>query len=176
MMIMEWFNVGKIVNTHGVRGEMKVLSVTDFEEERFAAGETLYLVMENAAQEPMPVTVRHCRRHKQFILVSVEEISSIEEAEKWKNALIQIPETQLGELEEDEYYYHEIIGCAVYSEAGEPLGEVKEVLSPGANDVWVVDPAQGENDILVPYIDDIVKQVNVKEKIIVIHVMEGLLS
>ncbi|MGY4689799.1 ribosome maturation factor RimM [Salibacterium sp. K-3] len=172
-MRMEWFNVGKVVNTHGIQGELKVFPITDFEEERFAPGETLYMVKEG--REHTPVTVSHCRRHKQHRLLRVEEITSIEEAETWKEAVLQIPETALAELEEDEYYYHEIIGCDVYGEEGTLLGRVKEVLSPGANDVWVVQAAAGGPDIMVPYIDDIVKQVDVHDKTITIHVMEGLL-
>ncbi|SFM26840.1 16S rRNA processing protein RimM [Salibacterium qingdaonense] len=173
MMRMEWFNVGKIVNTHGIKGEWKVFPITDFEEERFAQGMVLYL--SKGSMERTPVTVSHSRRHKQHRLLTVEEISSVEEAETWRDAVLQIPETELTELREDEFYYYEIIGCRVYAEEGTLLGEVKEVQSPGANDVWVVEAAGGGSDILVPYIDDIVKQVNVKEKTITIHVMEGLL-
>ncbi len=80
----------------------------------------------------------------------------------------------MGELAEGEYYYHEVIGCKVVTENGEELGTITEILSPGANDVWVIKRPKGQ-DLLIPYIDDIVLQVNVEQKQVTIHVMEGLL-
>ncbi|RSL31253.1 ribosome maturation factor RimM [Salibacterium salarium] len=174
--MMEWYNVGKVVNTHGVRGEIRVIPTTDFEEERFVKGEDIYLYRADTDSERHQVTIENVRYHKQFTLLTFSEISSLDEAEKWKNSLLQIPETKLQELDEGEYYYHEIIGCMVYSEEGDALGPVREILSPGANDVWVVEPYEGKNDILVPYIDDVVKKVDINNKTIVIHVMEGLMS
>ncbi|SDG97089.1 16S rRNA processing protein RimM [Alteribacillus persepolensis] len=170
---MEWFNVGKIVNTHGVRGEVKVLSVTDFEEKRFAKGAVLYF---EKGAEKEKVTVKDVRYHKQFLLLTLHEYTSLNDVEKWKGASIVIPETDLEELEEGEFYYHQIIGCDVYSEEGEQLGRIKEILTPGANDVWVVKPARGNKDIMIPYIDDVVKDIDIENQMVTIHVMEGLLS
>ncbi|MFB4162639.1 ribosome maturation factor RimM [Alteribacillus sp. JSM 102045] len=172
--MMEWFNVGKIVNTHGVRGEIKVLPITDFEEERFALGKELYLSHERQ-QDKEKVTVKNVRTHKQFVLLTFEEYSTLDEVERWKGGLIQVPEEDLLELEEGEFYYHEIIGCQVYSEDGELLGEVREIISPGANDVWVVKPNKGKKDIMIPYIEDVVKSVDKDNKKIIVHVIEGLL-
>ncbi len=174
MIIMEWFNVGKIVNTHGVRGEIKVLPITDFEQERFAKGKELYIGHETGSDKEK-VTVKNVRSHKQFILLTLEKITSLDEAEKWKGGMIYVPEDDLQELDEGEYYYHEIIGCQVYSEDEELLGEVREILSPGANDVWVVKPLEGKKEIMIPYIDDVVKEVDTVHKKITVHVMEGLL-
>ncbi len=172
-MQKQWFNVGKIVNTHGVKGEVRVISKTDFPEERYKPGNTLYLFMEG--KEPVQVTVGSHRLHKQFHLLQFEEISTLTEAETLKNALIKVPEDQLSPLAEDEYYFHEIIGCDVFSEEGDLIGKVKEILTPGANDVWVVG-RQGKKDALIPYIDAVVKDINVKDKTIKIHIMEGLLD
>jgi 16S rRNA processing protein RimM len=170
----KWFNVGKIVNTHGIRGEVRVISKTDFAEERYKKGNTLYIFMNNAS-EPIEVTVKTHRVHKSFDLLSFEGYDNINLVEKFKGALIKIPESQLGELEEGEYYFHEIIGCTVVTNTGETIGTVKEILTPGANDVWVV-KAKGGKEILIPYIAEVVTDVNVKDKIITIHPMEGLLE
>jgi 16S rRNA processing protein RimM len=169
-----WFNVGKIVNTHGIRGEVRVISKTDFADERYRVGNTLYIFMDHAS-EPIEVKVKSHRVHKSFDLLSFEGYDNINLVEKFKGAIIKVPESQLGKLEEGEYYFHEIIGCTVVTEQGETIGTVKEILTPGANDVWVVKD-KGGKEILIPYIADVVKNVDVKEKLITIHPMEGLLE
>jgi 16S rRNA processing protein RimM len=170
----KWFNVGKIVNTHGIRGEVRVISRTDFANERYKVGNTLYIFMENA-DAPIEVKVARHRVHKSFDLLTFEGYDNINLVEKFKGAMIKIPESQLQPLNEGEYYFHEIIGCTVITEEGEIIGQVKEILTPGANDVWVVKRKNGK-DVLIPYIDDIVKAVDVAEKKITIHPMEGLLE
>ncbi|MEB4594345.1 ribosome maturation factor RimM [Bacillus amyloliquefaciens] len=173
-MTNRWFNVGKIVNTHGIKGEVRVISKTDFAEERYKPGNTLYLFAEGAA-EPIKVTVSAHRLHKQFRLLQFKEMPSLNEVEHLRNMVIKVPEEDLGELEEDEFYFHEIIGCEVVSEDGELIGTVKEILTPGANDVWVV-ARKGKKDALIPYIASVVKDININEKKIKIHVMEGLID
>lgn len=169
----KWFNVGKIVNTHGIKGEVRVISRTDFAEDRYKPGNHLFIFLENV-QAPIEVVVSSHRVHKNFDLLTFEGYENVNEVEKFKGGLLKVPESQLGELEEGEYYFHEIIGCIVFTEEGEELGPIKEVLTPGANDVWVINAKNGK-EVLIPYIDDIVKHVDVKEKRIVIHLMEGLL-
>ncbi|WP_242219522.1 ribosome maturation factor RimM [Bacillus cereus group sp. BfR-BA-01380] len=169
----KWFNVGKIVNTHGVRGEVRVISRTDFPEERYKVGNTLYIWQEKAT-EPLAVKITSHRQHKSFDLLTFEGYNNVNEVEQLKGSLVKVPEDQLGELAEGEYYYHEIIGCTVVTEDGETIGTIKEVLSPGANDVWVIKQPKGQ-DVLIPYIEEVVLQVNINEKLVTIHVMEGLL-
>ncbi|MBF8418602.1 ribosome maturation factor RimM [Heyndrickxia coagulans] len=169
----QWFNVGKIVNTHGIRGEVRVISKTDFKAERYKPGNTLYLFLPGC-NEPVALTIESHRVHKQFDLLKFEGFDSIGEAEKWKGGMLKVSEEQLNELGENEFYFHEIIGCEVVTTAGEKVGTVKEILTPGANDVWVVKTAQ-QKEALIPYIEDVVKKVDKKEKRIVIEPMEGLL-
>jgi 16S rRNA processing protein RimM len=170
----KWFNVGKIVNTHGIKGEVRVISKTDFPEERYQKGNVLYLFMPQS-NTPMELTIKSHRSHKNFDLLVFEGYENINEVEKFRDGILKVPESQLGELDEDEFYYHEIIGCQVFTTAGEELGKVTEILSPGANDVWVV-KGKGGKEQMIPYIHDVVKEVDVKEKRIEIEPMEGLLS
>ncbi|MDO6449662.1 ribosome maturation factor RimM [Oceanobacillus profundus] len=165
------FNVGKIVNTHGIRGEVKVLRISDFEE-RFAPGEKLFVVKDEQSIE-LEITAH--RMHKGFDLLQFEGYTNINDVETFKGCKLKISEAQLTELQQDEYYYHEIIGCEVFTTAGENIGKIKEILSPGANDVWVVKQQAGK-DILIPYIDDVVTEVDVANKKIVVELMEGLLD
>ncbi|MCY7822839.1 ribosome maturation factor RimM [Bacillus spizizenii] len=173
-MTKRWFNVGKIVNTHGIKGEVRVISKTDFAEERYKPGNTLYLFMDGR-NEPVEVTVNTHRLHKQFHLLQFKERQSLNEVEKLKNAIIKVPEEDLGELNEGEFYFHEIIGCEVFTEDGELIGKVKEILTPGANDVWVIG-RKGKKDALIPYIESVVKHIDVSEKKIEVELMEGLID
>ncbi len=168
----KWYNVGKIVNTHGIKGEVRIISRTDFPEERYRAGNTLHIFMEE--KEPIEVKVQSHRTHKNFDLVTFAGFDNVNDVERFKGALVKVHESQLEELEAGEFYFHEIIGCTVVTEEGEEIGAINEILTPGANDVWVVKGARGK-EILIPFIDDIVKEIDVKEKRIVIHLMEGLI-
>ncbi|MFS0882229.1 ribosome maturation factor RimM [Metabacillus niabensis] len=173
-MSEKWFNVGKIVNTHGIRGEVRVISKTDFADERYQPGNTLYIFKEGS-QEPIKVVVESHRVHKNFDLLTFEGMHSIQDVEQFKGSLLKVDENQLSELDEGEYYFHEIIGCSVYTDNGEEIGTIREILATGANDVWVVKRKVGK-DLLIPYIDEIVKEIDIDEKKIIITPMEGLLD
>jgi 16S rRNA processing protein RimM len=170
----KWFNVGKIVNTQGIKGEVRVISTTDFPGERYKKGNVLFLFLPKN-ETPVQLTIKSHRKHKNFDLLLFEGYENINEVEKFRDGIIKVPESQLGELDEGEFYFHEIIGCLVFTKNGEEVGKVTEILTPGANDVWVVKGKKGK-EILIPYIDDVVKKVDLKEKIILIDPMEGLLS
>ncbi|MFD4815258.1 ribosome maturation factor RimM [Peribacillus butanolivorans] len=169
-----WFNVGKIVNTHGLLGEVRVISSTDFPEKRFKVGNTLYLFRETE-KKPLPLIIRSHRNHKNFNLLTFENYYNVGQVEAFRNGVLKIKEAQLGKLDEGEFYFHEIIGCSVFTDEGVGIGEIIEVLTPGANDVWVIKKA-GSKDILIPYIDQIVKEVDISAKKVIITPMEGLLD
>ncbi|WP_040948634.1 ribosome maturation factor RimM [Gorillibacterium massiliense] len=169
------FNVGKIVNTHGIRGEVKVVIQTDFADVRFSKGSKL-LLQDAEEKELLPVTVESGKPQKNVWLVKFSNIGDINMAEKFKGWSIKVDDEHLVELEEDEFYHHEIIGCQVITEDGEELGTISEILSPGANDVWVVERPKGKGKpILIPYIDDVVLDVNIADKKVTVQLLEGLL-
>ncbi|WP_088809534.1 MULTISPECIES: ribosome maturation factor RimM [Listeria] len=168
------FNVGKIVNTHGLMGEVRVISRTDFASERYRTGNKLFLYLKNE-NTPIELTVRSHRVHKNFDLLTFEGYTGINQVEKMKEGILKVPEEALGELEENAYYFHEIIGCHVRTSDGLLLGEITEILTPGANDVWVVKPERGK-EMLIPYIADVVKKIDIGSKEIVIEPLEGLLD
>lgn len=170
----KWFNVGKIVNTHGIKGEVRVISKTDFAEQRYKKGNSLFLFLQGEAT-PVELKVKTHRIHKNFDLLSFEGYENINQVEKFRDGILKVPESQLEKLPIGEYYFHEIIGCTVYADDGSEIGKVKEILTPGANDVWVV-KGMGGKEQLIPYIEDIVKEIDVSEKKIVITPIEGLLS
>ncbi|MBS4198933.1 ribosome maturation factor RimM [Bacillus sp. FJAT-49732] len=171
---MNWFNVGKIVNTHGIKGEVRVISKTDFPEERYAPGSLLYLFLPKK-KEPIELIVNTHRKHKNFDLLTFENYSNINDVELWREGILKVTEEQLNDLPEGEYYFYEIIGCTVITEDEEEIGIVKEILSPGANDVWVVKRKDGK-EFLIPYIEDVVIDISVEDKRIIINPIEGLLE
>lgn len=167
--------VGKLVNTHGIRGEIKVLSRTDFPEVRFAPGSQL-LIMPEDGKERLEVTVESSREHKGMYIVKLKGYHDINQVEKYKGSLIKVTSEDRVELPDNEYYFHDIIGCEVFSDNPDDgkLGVITEILTPGANDVWVVKRPKGQ-DLLIPVIDDVVLDVDVPGKKVKVHVMEGLL-
>ncbi|MWV43580.1 ribosome maturation factor RimM [Paenibacillus sp. HJL G12] len=172
-MPQQLMNVGKIVNTHGIKGEIKVLPHTDFPEIRFAKDSELLIVPADG-KAPLPVTVQSSRFHKNMYIVKLEGYEHINEVEKFKGSMLKVTQDDLVELPDDEYYFHQIVGCHVVTDEDKDLGVITEILTPGANDVWVVKSSDGKS-ILIPYIDDVVLDVNVKDKKVRVHLMEGLL-
>lgn len=132
----DYLNVGKIVNTQGIKGEVRVISKTDFPEERYQKGAMLLLFQEKKA--PIELVVKSHRKHKNFDILSFEGHPNINDVEKYRDGILKVAKDNLAELAEDEFYYHQIIGATVYDETSSELGKIKEILSPGANDVWVV--------------------------------------
>ncbi|MCM6932412.1 ribosome maturation factor RimM [Enterococcus italicus] len=169
----EYLNVGKIVNTHGIRGEVRVISQTDFALERYQPGKMLMLFREN--QAPLTLTIDTYRRHKNFDLLSFEGYPSINQVESFRDGILKVAKEDRVELAENEFYYYEIIGAEVVTEEGKVIGKVKEILSPGANDVWVVQ-RKGKKDALLPYIDSVIKEVDVTAQKIIVEIPEGLLD
>jgi 16S rRNA processing protein RimM len=164
--------IGRIVNTHGIRGELKIVSETDFPE-RFEIGSSLVIV--DSSNKQTPVKVQSARLHKNMYIVKFEQFGNINEVEIYKGSLLKMEEKYQQPLEEGEYYYREIMGCKVIAEDGQELGVISEILTPGANDVWVVKRPKGK-DLLLPVIDEVVLDVDVTNKLIRIHLMEGLLE
>ena len=133
---MTYYNVGKIVNTQGLQGELRVLSVTDFADERFKKKSVLAL-FDDKDNHIMDVEIASHRKHKNFDIVKFKGLYHINDVEKYKGCSLKIAEENLTDLDDGEFYYHEIIGLDVY-EGDSLIGQVKEILQPGANDVWVV--------------------------------------
>ena len=166
------FLIGKIVNTHGIRGEVRVEQITDFSE-RFAVGNQVYIVPKN--QPPIPVTIASHRLHKQYHLLRFEGFDHIDDVEPFKQADLKITEEDLSDLPEGEYYYHEIIGCQMYTTNEDYIGVVVDIFPTGANDVWVIERENGK-EALIPYIQEVVKEIDLSTKKIYIELMEGLLD
>ncbi len=168
------FTVGSIVGTHGLKGEVRVLSRTDFPHLRFAKGSIL--TMQGNHRAAQVVHVLSGRLQKNIYVVSFEEINTIDEAEKCRGMDLFVSREQLPDLSEGHYFVRDLLGCTVVSiEDGTILGTLVDVLSPGANDVYVVKNSSGI-ELLLPAIPDCIRHVDIAQKRMVVYVMPGLLD
>jgi 16S rRNA processing protein RimM len=157
--------VGRVRAPRGVVGELKVEPLTDFPD-RFAPGETLWV-------RGQPFTVEDVRRHHNDLLLKLEGIDRPEDGEDLRDCLLEVPESELRPLAEGEFYRFQVVGLRVYDGEGNALGEVTEVLPTGGNDVYVVRGPEGE--VLVPAIDDVVREVDIAGGRMVVALMKGML-
>jgi 16S rRNA processing protein RimM len=163
-------DVGRITGAHGIRGEVKVLSLTDFPERFYPETE---LLMVTVAGQMRPVTVLTCREHKGHYLLHLDGISDRTAAEACRGSYLKIREGDLKSLPDGRYYHFQILGLEVVTDDGRGLGKVEEVLPTGGNLVLVVKGTEGE--VLLPFIDDVVLQVDLEAGRIKVHLLEGLL-
>ncbi|HBF74098.1 MAG TPA: ribosome maturation factor RimM [Lactobacillus sp.] len=171
-----YYKVGTIVNTHGIRGELRVVATTDFPEQRFKKGSQLALFKNEQDTKPVgTITINSSRQHKGFILITLAGYDNINDVLKYKGMVLKVAEENLSDddLEDGQYYYHQIIGLKVVNEDGEELGTIKEILAPGANDVWVVSRPE-KDDLLLPVIDQVVKKIDLAAGQVTVELMEGL--
>lgn len=160
--------VGKITNTHALKGEVKVLCWTD-SPRQFEEFEYLYA----GINERIKLYFERVRYQKNNLIIKFKGIDSIEQAEELKNRVLLADRDQLGEP--DGYYICDILGIKVYTINDEYLGEITDVFATGSNDVYVVTPPKG-NDILIPVIDEVVKEVDIDKNIAVVELIKGLMD
>jgi 16S rRNA processing protein RimM len=156
--------IGKIVAPHGVRGDIRILPLTE-KPDLFLDLE--YLLLEGGKK----LTVKNARFQKRMILVTTKEITSMNEAELLRDKNIYIKAEDLPELEEDEFYVADLVGIPVYDLEGKQIGTFKDSLSTGSNDVYII-AVPGAKDILVPALKEYFKEINLAEKRIVVKLPE----
>lgn len=166
----DFFRVGVIANTHGIRGEVKIFSTTD-DVKRFDYLKEAYI---DAGKEKIKVEVSNVRYFKNLVIVKFKGIDNINDIERYKGKDLLVTRENALPLEEGEYYLADIIGANVYTEDGNLFGSLEDVIETGANLVYSVQHEGKE--VLLPVIDDCVKEVNVEEKKVIVHIMKGLLD
>lgn len=165
----ERFQVGVISSTHGIRGEVKVFPTTD-NVKRFKKGITLIL---DTGKEERQLIVEGVKFFKQFVILKFEGINHINDIEKYKSKSLYVTRENAIKLKKNEYFIADLIGVQVWEDNGDFLGELKDVIETGANDVYVIKQENGK-DILLPAIKECILSVEIEEKKMIVHVMEGL--
>lgn len=168
---MDYFNIGKIVNTHGIRGEVKVIPLTD-EPKRFELLEYVYIDNNRKIEK---YTIDGIKYFKNMIIIKFEELKDMTSAEKLKQSIIKIPRELALPLEDDEYYVQDLIGIDVSTDAGKNLGTIKDIIFTGSNDVYVIE-TDDKKEILIPAIKQCIKQIDMNNKTMVVSLLEGLID
>jgi len=166
----EYFEIGQIVNTSGLKGEIKIKPFTD-DITKFNNFKTIYVSVKKELKE---FEIEHVRFSKNMVFLKLKGIDTIEEAENYRNLYLKIKRDKDEKFEEDTYYIVDILGCKVYTDEQKELGEVIDVFSTGSNDVYVVKDELGKQ-VLLPAIKDVIKNVDIENKTIIVHLLEGLI-
>ena len=166
---MDYLEVGKIINTHGLKGEVKVMSWTDFPEDF----EKLEYVIAKKRSGEEQLNIKSIKYQKNNLNIKFDGIDSIEQAELYKNTVLTVPKDALGELPEGVYYIADLIGCTVYETSGNEIGILNDVFSTGSNDVYDI-KRNGMKNLYVPIIDGVIEDVDTENKKIIINIPEGM--
>jgi len=158
--------VGRVLRPWGLRGDLKIESLTDFAEDRYAPGASLWL-------DGVERRVELSRSQKGALYVKLAGIDDATAAEAYRGLLLEVPEASLPPLDEDEFYHHQLAGLRAVTVDGEELGTVAEVLATGGNAVLIVRGPAGE--VALPFVEDVVKRVDLAGGTLTVELMEGLL-
>ncbi|MGI6084914.1 MAG: ribosome maturation factor RimM [Acetivibrionales bacterium] len=169
-MTKDYLAVGKVVNTHGIKGELKVMPITS-DLSRFD-----YLLFVTANYEGIykEFRVTKCRIHKGFVLMNLKGIDTMDDAEKLKGQELLVHRKHAKKLEEDEFFICDIIGMDVY-EDDRFLGKLTDVLETGSNDVYIVTD-ENKKEILIPALISVVINVDIEGKRMQVKIPEGLID
>jgi 16S rRNA processing protein RimM len=168
--ITEWATIGKIVAPFGLRGQMKVRSLTDIPD-RFSHLEEVYL-----GPEYKSYTIKEVRPYKSdMVLLKVAGVANATGAEALRNQDVSIPAAQMAKLPPDFYYQHDILGLSVEKLNGQVVGTIVDIMPTGSNDVYVIKASDGKQ-FLIPAVKSIIKQVDLIRHVMYIEPIGGLLD
>ena len=165
-----YLRVGVITTTHGIKGEVKVFPTTD-DPNRF---EVLEHVILDTGKEYLNLKIEGVKYFKNLVILKFKDINNINDIEKFKGKDLLVPRENAIELGEDEYFIYDLIDSEVFTEDGEKLGVLTEVLTTAANDVYLV-KTKDNKEILLPSIKECVLEVDTTNKKIIVHLMDGLI-
>lgn len=157
----DFLSIGQIINTHGIKGEVKVYPLTD-DVKRFKKLKTIYL--DDALKE-----VDWCKLQNDRVILKINGIDTLDDAVKLKQKYIYVKREDAVELKKGSYFIADIIGCSVHDENGTDLGVISDVIKTGSNDVYVV---KGSSELLVPALKDVVTDMDVENGNIIIKPVE----
>lgn len=161
--------VGQVVNTYGIKGFVKVVPLVD-NNSQFKDFKVLYIQNKNKIHE---LQIEEVKFSKNLVLLKFKGIETIEQAEELRNFYLQAKRSDI-KLEEGAHFIVDLIGLEVYTEEGKLLGKLKEVLQPGANDVYIVED-ETKKEILLPAIPDVIKKIDIANNKMIVKLLKGLI-
>lgn len=165
----EYLELGQIVNVKGLKGEVKLNSFAE-DSTVFERLSKVYLKLRGKLTEK---EIQKVGYNKNQVILKFKDCNSIDEAELLRNSYLLVKRTDLDDLPEGVFYIADLIGLEVYTDEGELLGKVDDIYSTGANDIYVVKDEMGKQKLL-PGIDEVIKDINLEEGKITVHLIEGL--
>jgi 16S rRNA processing protein RimM len=167
--MLEYLSIGQIVNTHGIRGEVKVYPLTD-DASRFDKLKEVYIESKNEMTKYQVESAKHL---KNTVILKLKGIETMNDAEKLRQLYIKVGRWDAVRLPKDTFFICDIVDSEVFDIHGELLGKLHDVLQTGSNDVYVV---KNENrEILIPALKTVVKEINLQNKKIIVDLPEGLI-
>lgn len=163
---MPQIEIGKIINTHGLRGHVKV--------EPWCDGIETFEYLNRVFVNNIEYEIESVKIQKNLFLLKLEKIDSIEDAEKLKNKIIYANEDEMPPLPEGTYYIKDIIGLSVY-EGENLIGKIVDWIETGANNVYIIKRPKGK-DVLIPAIDSVIKEIDIENKKMSVNLLEGLME
>jgi 16S rRNA processing protein RimM len=167
---MDYTIIGKIINTHGIRGEVKVYPLTD-DINRFD-----FLYEAFIGDDKFPVNVEKARYHKDTVILKFKEFDNINDIIKFKDMYIFVSDENRIILPEDHYFIYDLVGCKVVNTNNQPIGYIKDVLQGYSNDVYLIEDKNNNKEYLIPAVKEFIKHVNINDKIIIIDPIEGMIE
>ena len=169
--MQEFLEIGQIVNTFGIKGMVKIKPFTD-DIKRFDRLKKVYIETGKTKKE---YEVEEVKYHKDMVLIKFKGIDKVEDAEMLRNSYLKVARKDEPELEEGTYYIADLIGLNVYSDDGNLLGKVDDIFNNGGKcDIYAVKDKTGKQ-ILLPAISDVIKEINLDDGKIVVHLIKGLI-
>lgn len=167
--MQEYFELGQIVNTFGVKGMVKVKPFTDNVDQFEELGSIL--VERNKSMTEMQI--EEIKYHKDMVLMKLKGVDDMNAAERLKGGTIKIHRSKARKLEEGEYFIADIIGSDVYTDTDEYLGKVDDIYNTGSSDIYVVKDELGKQ-ILLPAIKDVLLDIDIEKQRVTVHLLKGL--
>ena len=161
--------IGQIVNTFGIKGIVKAKPFTD-DIKRFDNLKTVYIEKNNTKKE---YEIEEVKYHKDMVLIKFKGVDTVEQAELLRNAYLTISRDSVEKLEEGRYYIVDMLGLEVYTDEQVLLGTLDDIFNTGSNDIYVVKDKQGKQ-ILLPAIQDVIKQIDMENRKMIVHLLPGL--
>lgn len=166
--MLEYLSIGQIVNTHGVKGEVKVYPLTD-DISRFNNLKEIYI---ESKGELKKYQVEGAKNLKNTVVLKLKGVDTMNDAEKLRQLYVKVGRWDAVRLPKDTFFICDIIESEVFDIHGELLGKLVDVLQTGSNDVYVV--RKDGKDLLIPALKSVVKEINLQEKRIIVELLEGL--
>ena len=166
--MQEFLEIGQIVNTFGIKGMVKVKPFTD-DIKRFDDLKKVYVENNKTKKQ---YEIEEVKYHKGMVLM--KGIDKVEEAELLRNSYLKINREDEPELDDGTYYIVDLIGLNVYSDEGCLLGKIDDIFNNGSCDIYAVKDELGKQ-LLLPAISDVIKEINLEQKKIIVHILKGLI-